>query len=38
LTYDGDSAGDLLRFAYRDATRSLPRAAALQRAFAASRV
>ena len=38
LTYDGDSAGDLLRYAYRDATRSLPRAAALQRAFAASRV
>jgi hypothetical protein len=38
LTYDGDNAGDLLRFAYRDATRSLPRAAALQRAFAASRV
>jgi hypothetical protein len=38
LTFDGDSAADLIRFAYRDATRSLPRAAALQRAFAASRV
>jgi hypothetical protein len=34
LTYDGESAGDLLRFAYKDAARSLPRAAALQRAFA----
>lgn len=38
LTFDGDSAAELLRFAYRDATRSLPRAAALQRAFTAGRV
>src|SRR3990172_4313626 len=36
LTYDGEGASELLRFAYRDATRSLPRAAALQRGFTAA--
>jgi len=36
LTFDGERAGELLRFAYRDAARSLPRAAALQRGFAAT--
>ena len=36
LTYEGEGASELLRFAYRDASKSLPRAAALQRGFAAT--
>lgn len=36
LTYDGSGSTELLRFAYRDVTRSLPRAAALQRGLAAT--
>ena len=36
LTYDGEGASELLRFAYRDAMKSLPRAASLQRGFAAT--
>jgi len=38
LTFEGDSAGELLRFAYRDVTRSLPRAAALRRVGTPTRV
>ncbi len=33
LTYSGEDANEVLRFAYRDTPRSLPRAAALQRGF-----
>jgi hypothetical protein len=38
LAFEGDSAGELLRFAYRDTTRSLPRAAALRRVGTPTRV